>query len=257
MKLQHIPLLIIGILFNCNSKTKSTPKLIKSKIDTSITSEKNLQTPITKAFVLGKFNYKTDSTFIKVKSEHSTKQLYLKKECYMAFIDMYTAAKADSIDLIIQSGTRNFKEQKAIWERKWKLYNSISPIERAKKILEYSAMPSTSRHHWGTDLDLNNLNNSYFESGEGKKTYNWLTKNANRYGFYQVYTSKNNGRSGYNEEKWHWSYLPLASQYLQFYNHKINIEDITGFEGSNYAKELQSIETFVNGIASKAKHYKQ
>ena len=38
-------------------------------------------------------------------------------------------------------------------------------------------MPSTSRHHWGTDLDLNNLNNSYFTSGKGKKIYKGSEKN--------------------------------------------------------------------------------
>ena len=53
-------------------------------------------------------------------------------------------------------------------------------------------MPSTSRHHWGTDIDLNSLNNSYFSSGKGLKEYDWLTTNANHYGFYQVYTDEKN-----------------------------------------------------------------
>ena len=82
---------------------------------------------------------------------------------------MQRAALYDTIQLIIVSGTRNFKEQKAIWNRKWNRYNNLKSIDRIKKILEYSSMPSTSRHHWGTDLDLNNLNNSYFTSGKGKK----------------------------------------------------------------------------------------
>ena len=88
--------------------------------------------------------------------------------------DAFNKAKRDSIDLKIISGTRNFYEQKAIWNRKWNLYNNLNPIHRAKKILEYSSMPSTSRHHWGTDIDLNSLNNSYFNTGKGLKTYQWL-----------------------------------------------------------------------------------
>ncbi|NJK84501.1 MAG: M15 family metallopeptidase [Saprospiraceae bacterium] len=44
-----------------------------------------------------------------------------------------------------------------------------NPQERALKILKYSSMPGTSRHHWGTDIDLNSFSNSYFEQGEGKK----------------------------------------------------------------------------------------
>ena len=180
---------------------------------------------------------------------HSSKTIYLKREAYHSFIKMYNKAKSEKINLKIISGTRNFYEQKSIWERKWKRYNDLSPIKRAKKILEYSSMPSTSRHHWGTDIDLNNLNNSYFENGTGKKEYDWLIENANIYGFYQVYTSKEDGRKGYNKEKWHWSYIPLSEKYLKFYNNNIRIDDIKGFEGANLSKELDVINVYVNGIS--------
>lgn len=133
--------------------------------------------------------------------------------------------------------------------RKWEGYKNLSPIKRVKKILEYSSMPSTSRHHWGTDLDLNNLNNSYFEKGRGAKEYDWLIENTNKYGFYQVYTSKEEGRRGYNLEKWHWSYIPLSEKYLKFYNDNIKIDDIKGFEGAKLSKELDVIKVYVNGIS--------
>ena len=111
-------------------------------------------------------------------------------------------------------------------------------------------MPSTSRHHWGTDIDLNNLNNSYFERGVGAKEYQWLKENAKNYGFHQVYTSKENGRTGYNMEKQHWSYMSLANQYLAFYNSNISYHDITGFKGSEMEEELSVIKEFVNGISN-------
>lgn len=117
-------------------------------------------------------------------------------------------------------------------------------------------MPSTSRHHWGTDMDLNSLNNSYFASGKGKKIYDWLTNNAYKYGFYQVYTDKVNGRTGYNLERWHWSYLPLASAYLEQYNTTINYSDIISFEGSDLAEEIKVIPEFVNGVSEKVKTFK-
>lgn len=162
---------------------------------------------------------------------------------------MYEAAKTENINLKIISGTRNFYEQKRIWERKWKRHKDLSPIKRSLKILEYSSMPSTSRHHWGTDMDLNTLNNSYFEGGVGAKEYQWLKENASNYGFYKVYTSKKNGKTGYNMEKWHWTYMPLAKQYLEFYNSKIFYDDITGFKGSELAEEVYIIKKFVNGIS--------
>ena len=222
----------------------------------SILVPENLLSNITKDFILGKLDYKTDTRFVKVSSEHSTKLIYLQDEVYTAFLKLLDAAKKDGIQLKILSGTRNFNEQKAIWERKWKTYNNLKPLECAFKILEYSAMPSSSRHHWGTDIDLNSLNNSYFNSGKGLEIHQWLVNNANDFGFYQVYTEKSNGRTGYNFEKWHWSYLPLANNYLEFYNTYISNKDITGFIDSELAENLKVKENYVNGVSDKVKNYK-
>lgn len=203
---------------------------------------------ISKEFLLGKTAYKEIPDFVKVDPDHSSRNMYLNRETYAAFKKMVKAAKADGIQLKIVSGARNFEHQKAIWERKWKALEDLDPICRSKKILEFSSMPATSRHHWGTDIDLNNLENSYFENGSGKDEYDWLLKNAARFGFFQVYTSKNSGRTGYSEEKWHWSYLPLARHYLQAYNEMVSYEDISGFEGSHLAEVQEMIAIYVNGV---------
>ncbi|MDD7915363.1 M15 family metallopeptidase [Polaribacter ponticola] len=230
---------------------KVTPIISKDTIKKSKVAVEAID--IDKNFVLGKFNYRKDTSFVKVKNLHASKTIYLNKEVYDALVKMYEAAKADNINLRIISGTRNFYEQKSIWERKWKKYNNLSPIKRAQKILEYSSMPSTSRHHWGTDLDLSNLNNSYFDKGRGKKEYEWLKNNAKKYGFHQVYTSKDKGITGYNMEKWHWSFMPLAKQYLNYYNKNITEEDIERFKGSEFAEELNIIKNYVNGISTNFK----
>ncbi|MBE7686513.1 D-alanyl-D-alanine carboxypeptidase family protein [Tenacibaculum piscium] len=245
--------LLLVLFISCKKESK---KLITIK--KNITKKEIIVKPVyncTKDFVLGKFNYKNDSAFIRINSNHSSKAIYLNKEVYKAFKEMYTSAKKKGIKLIVISGTRNFYEQKSIWERKWNKYKNLKPLERAKKILEYSSMPTTSRHHWGTDIDLINLNNSYFENGNGKEEYEWLIKNANYFGFYQVYTNKENGRTGYNLEKWHWSYLPLASKYLNYYNDSISYKDINGFKGSELAKKTKMITEYVNGISLKSKAF--
>lgn len=207
---------------------------------------------LNKEYVLGKFDYQKDSSFVKVDTTFSSKEIYLRKETYHAFLQMQEKAAAEGIHFRIISGTRNFEHQKRIWEYKWdEKYKKLPPLERAKKILEFSSMPSSSRHHWGTDLDLNSLRNDYFSAGKGKQEYNWLKKNAHKFGFYQVYTPKEGGRKGYNEEKWHWSYLPLSSIYLTFYNEHIVYEDIKGFKGCELSTELQVIKDYVNGINPK------
>ncbi len=230
MKQLLLPLFYLLVIVNFNAQTFSTET-------------------ISKDFLLGKILYKENPGFVKIEREHSLREMYLNRETYAAFIKMFEAAKTDGVRLKIVSGARNFGHQKTIWERKWKTYKKLDPLCRSQKILEFSSMPATSRHHWGTDIDLNNLENSYFEEGIGKAEYDWLVKNASRYGFYQVYTSKNTGRTGYAEEKWHWSYLPLARHYLQAYNDTIRYEDITGFEGAHLAKVQEMIAAYVNGIA--------
>ncbi len=203
--------------------------------------------------LLGKIEPSKHVDFIKIESQFSSKSnIYLRKEAYDQFKLMYAAAKEDGINLIIISATRNFSYQKGIWERKWKRskYEGWSDLEKTKDILQYSSMPGTSRHHWGTDVDFNNLNNPWFESGEGLQMYNWLVECAGDYGFYQTYTSKSNGRQGYEEEKWHWSYMPLASEMLKEYNSSVSYADLSGFFGSENAETVRAIEHYVNGIDS-------
>jgi zinc D-Ala-D-Ala carboxypeptidase len=88
------------------------------------------------------------------------------------------------------------------------------PVERAREILRFSAMPGTSRHHWGTDIDLNSLVNSYFRVRTRKKNLRMAAcKTLVSFGFCQPYTAHGANRNGgYEEEKWHWSYKPVADK---------------------------------------------
>ena len=106
-------------------------------------------------------------------------------------------------------------------------------------------MPSTSRHHWGTDIDINSVNPEYFETAKGKKEYEWLVKNAPAFGYCQVYSPMGIERpDGYQEEKWHWSYLPIAGKLTQAYAQQIGDKDIKGFEGATAAAEIQMVQKY-------------
>ena len=119
-------------------------------------------------------------------------------------------------------------------------------------------MPGTSRHHWGTDIDLNDLNNEYFATGQGKKVYDWLVEHGAEYGFCQVYTEQGEARpEGYQEEKWHWSYMPLASPFLQQYNKQVSYDDLGGFAGEEAAEQVGAIPKYVNGIAPPCRDWEE
>lgn len=212
-------------------------------------------------YITGNFDPAKHPDFALISKEYTNKaNIYLHKEALASFENMYADAKTSGIKLIIKSAARNFNYQKSIWEAKWsgarQLSNGINaqkdikdPVDRAKEIMKYSAMPGASRHHWGTDIDLNAFENSYFEQGQGKVIYDWLVTNASKHGYYQVYTKKGTERlNGYEEEKWHWTYKPI-SKYLTAYA-KAAMKDtlLTGFSGSETAQQLKVTEQYILGI---------
>lgn len=214
------------------------------------------------SYIIGKFDPANDERFTRIEEKYADRPgMYMRTEAYQAFEDMFAAAEKDGIRLQIRSATRNFHRQKQIWEAKWSgkrlvdgnenlAQSTPDPKQRALKILRWSSMPGTSRHHWGTDIDLNAFDNAYFTHGEGKKIYDWLIEHAPAYGFCQPYTPKDDARpDGYNEERWHWSYMPLAKNYLQSAKQSLSNTDISGFEGSETASSIDVKKKYILGIA--------
>lgn len=236
-----------------------TPVSTEQKSAAAVPSEKKTDFP-TVDYLMGKFDPAKHPDFILIPTAYANREgMYLRKDAFEAYKKMHAAAKADGVDLVIISATRPFNYQKGIWEAKWngsklvdgKDLSKTMPDSktRALKILEYSSMPGTSRHHWGTDFDLNDLEDEYFQSGAGKKVYEWLSAHAAEYGFCQVYTPKGPERPhGYNEEKWHWSYVPVARQLTDFAAQHLKDEMIMGFQGAEAAKAIGVVEKYVLGV---------
>lgn len=175
-------------------------------------------------------------------------EAWLRREAAEAFEEMADSAALDGVRIFVVSATRNHEYQVGIWTRKWESRGG-EDVDRALSILEYSSMPGTSRHHWGTDLDINSVEPAYFESGQGARVYEWMSEHAHKFGYFQPYTAQTKGRTGYNEEKWHWSYQPTARKLLKAYNHLVTPEDIQGFPGAETNGEIDVIGKYVNGIA--------
>jgi D-alanyl-D-alanine dipeptidase len=218
-------------------------------------------------YLIGDIDPASDPMFARIPDKYlGGSRVWGHKDAVDAFVRMAEDAAANGYKLKIVSAFRSFNDQKKIWEDKWagrtlvggkKLSTSLpDPKARALKILEFSSMPGTSRHHWGTDFDINALDNKYFNTRDGKRIYDWLVGHAASYGFCQVYTAKNDetGRStGYEEEKWHWSYRPVADWYLKQYPVDVGYERLTGFEGAATAKDIDVIANYVQGIDPECK----
>ena len=139
----------------------------------------------------------------------------LEVNTYKAFKKMEAAAKRDGIYLKIVSAYRGFERQKLIWNNKYEKFTndfSFEPEKAISEIIRFSTVPGTSRHHWGTDIDIidgnfpdeeNVLVSEKFEKdGLFYKVKNWLDNNSKNFGFYLTYPNYKN-RKGFEFETWH------------------------------------------------------
>lgn len=207
-----ITLLFLSLFFVCGEKPLKT-----SPTDLYLGLDKT-------SYLTGKFN--SPGPLAPVILEEGGKDHFLRpdvKKALQQMVNDFEDSKPSTYKqhIFLVSSFRNFVHQKGIWESKFTGKKVMrvpikgkSPEEISNLILEFSSAPGTSRHHWGTDFDINALDNAYFEeNGKGKILYDWLKQNAHKYGFCQPYSrlsTRNN--KGYQEEKWHWSYAPISNQ---------------------------------------------
>ncbi|WP_378183074.1 M15 family metallopeptidase [Aquimarina sp. SS2-1] len=201
----------------------------------------NFQSKITKYDLMGKGNPTLVGEGYK-----------LRKKADQAFKKMKSAALEEGIKIKVVSSYRDYAHQNRIWERKYERYTAggLSPMKAIKKIIEYSTIPGTSRHHWGTDLDIVDgsanqprdvlLEKHFYNGGPFARFKMWMDHNANDFGFYLVYTNKK-GRKGFKYEPWHYSYAPTSIAMLKEFKKldiKSELQKAVLMGSSNFTSEF-------------------
>ena len=144
-----------------------------------------------------------DFTFNKTKPL----QIHTRVRTYLEML--VRAARADGVDISILSAYRSFGTQASLKSQYAVTYGSNSN--------KFSADQGYSEHQLGTTVDFTTK-----KSGESlidfDKTpaYDWLLKNAHRFGFVLSYPKAN---SYYIFEPWHWRFVGV---YLATYLHEQN-----------------------------------
>jgi LAS superfamily LD-carboxypeptidase LdcB len=156
----------------------------------------------------------------------------LHSQVRVPFQALRRAATAAGFDLYPASGFRDFARQLSIWNGKFNGTTPLSdasgrpidaarlaPRERIDAILEWSALPGASRHHWGTDLDVIDRRampegyrvrlapDEFTPPGPFAALSDWLEAHAPRFGFFRPYRGV---LSGVRPEPWHMSFAPIA-----------------------------------------------
>tara|TARA_B100000575_G_scaffold136105_1_gene108491 strand:+ start:4600 stop:5232 length:633 start_codon:yes stop_codon:yes gene_type:complete len=155
--------------------------------------------------------------------------IQLEKRTFDAFKKMEKAALKDGIKLKIVSAYRSYDRQKTIWNNKYlrftKDYN-LEPEKAISEIMRFSTIPGTSRHHWGTEIDIIDgkhkdeedvlIGEKFKKNGIFYEMKKWLDRNSEKYGFYIVYTDDKK-RKGFEHEPWHFSYKPASMELLKLF----------------------------------------
>ena len=136
-----------------------------------------------------------------------------------------------------------------------------------QEIIRFSTIPGTSRHHWGTEIDVIDKNfeneknlliaKKYEEGGIFNSLKKWMDKNSEKFGFYIVYDD-NDKRPGFEYEPWHYTYKPVSNLYHTEFL-KLDLKSIiskTKLAGKEFINEefiKKYIDENIMGISSHLK----
>lgn len=182
-----------------------------------------------------------------------------------AFLSLREAATQAGINLHVASAFRSFDQQLSIWQAKWQGRRvlldaqgraldpaTLDDAARVGAILEWSALPGASRHHWGSDFDvfdkaampnsydLQLIPSEYSREGIFAHLTGWLDVNMARFGFFRPYDAE---RGGVHPEPWHLSFAPVAVPALAALTPELVRDAIQAAEIDGKAAILAQLET--------------
>lgn len=166
-------------------------------------------------------------------------EINIHKEVFTPLSQLRDEARKAGFSLEVASGFRSFDRQLALWNAKARgertvldeqgmpvVPGSLDEDSLMWAILRWSALPGTSRHHWGTDMDIWDkaaVNDSYKlklevpeYTGDGPfaPMIAWLESRVfdGETEFYFPYQSF---QGGVMPEPWHISFRPLANNFAK------------------------------------------
>lgn len=185
--------------------------------------------------------------------------IMLEAETFKAFEKMKKAALKDGIKIKVISAFRDFNRQTLIWNSKFIKFTNefnLKPEDAIKEITRFSTIPGTSRHHWGTEIDIIDeefknerdalLSEKYESGGVFNKLKKWMDCNSEKFGFFLTYTNDDQ-RKGFEYEPWHYSYKPVSKKLLVEFkkNNLFKLISELNIEGKEYFNK-KFIEAYIN-----------
>ena len=174
----------------------------------------NLDILVNKNNKLDKNYIPTDLELIDINYAYENK--YLRKEAKEMFEKLSKDAKKEGYRIVATSTYRDYDYQN-------NLYNYYIK-EKGKKYADMcSARAGHSEHQTGLAVDVAGSNDSY-DDFEASIEFNWMKKNAHKYGFILRYPKGKEKITGFKYEPWHYRYIGIDIA-TEIYEKDITLEE--------------------------------
>lgn len=135
--------------------------------------------------------------------------------------------------ILVSSAFRSYNYQKSVYQTYLRNYmneNDVSEAEAQKQIELFSARPGTSEHHTGLCADLVDEKSKNYELSqrfEETAAFEWLSKNAHKYGFILRYPKNKTNITKYEYEPWHYRFVGVQAATF-IYEQGFTLEEFLG-----------------------------
>ncbi len=192
------------------------------------------------------------------------------------FERLKASAASAGFELEIVSAFRGFDAQLTIWNQKALgkrpvldargnpvILAKMQPREIVYAILNWSALPGLSRHHWGTDMDVidrRSVPEGYqiqltpqevAPQGMFGKLHAWLDENMEDEGFYRPYQ---NDFGGVKPERWHLSYAPISESLFRSHRESLVRQTLANAEMALKAEVLAELPQIFDRFFQRVSH---
>ena len=156
----------------------------------------------------------------------------MRSDAAKALETMYEDAKKEGLTLAVNSAYRSYEEQQKIYDEYFRIYDEVTAASLV-------AVPGTSEHQLGLSVDLTSqsvIDGQYGVFGSTPE-YQWVIKNAYKYGFILRYPNDKIDITGIANEPWHYRYVGVKLA-TKLYEEGLTLEEYTLQNGFDYPVSL-------------------
>ena len=156
----------------------------------------------------------------------------MRSDAAKALETMYEDAKKEGLTLAVNSAYRSYEEQQKIYDEYFRIYDEVTAASLV-------AVPGTSEHQLGLSVDLTSqsvIDGQYGVFGSTPE-YQWVIKNAYKYGFILRYPSDKIDITGIANEPWHYRYVGVKLA-TKLYEEGLTLGEYTLQNGFDYPVSL-------------------